>query len=203
MGRFSASKTAPRSSRNTQLSPSSVIASDRHAPARFELTLDRLVKGSLPHRDGLRPFGLAFELVVEDRLFQRHIQMLPEFSHAPLAPGWDTFAQILSGTDHRGVVATLPRRLHSCFGQRRLAEPISSPEPRATRVSTGTISRRRKTFSIHRRRRRARAGFGSTSMPKHNALKVMTLTATGSGGRWPVAATGARPTNRSLRVHRR
>ena len=29
------------------------------------------------------PPAMAFQLIVEDRLFQRRIQMLPEFSHAP------------------------------------------------------------------------------------------------------------------------
>ena len=60
---------------------------------------------------------------------------------------------------------------------------------RATRVSTGTISRRRKSFSTQRWRRRARLASASTSMPNHNSLKVMTLTATGSGGlAWSHAA---------------
>jgi hypothetical protein len=32
---------------------------DRHLPARFDLSLDRLDKGPLSDGDGLGPFGLA------------------------------------------------------------------------------------------------------------------------------------------------
>ncbi len=48
--------------------PASTRFTDRHFLASADLLLDGLDIGPFPDGDSLRPFGLSFQLVVDDRL---------------------------------------------------------------------------------------------------------------------------------------